>query len=752
MHLSLEQLAARSASKNQLFQPQFFRIHGDQSAYQGMSAIANDPATAVFDDLYNQLKELIKSRNPGRSLDRGAMDTAIKAHVGSCPMAEYGVWVHYPWSGRLVHLLDEQEFVELRTSANKNKISIPERDVLATKKVGVIGLSVGQSVSVTLAMERGCGELRLADYDTLELNNLNRIRTGVHNLGLLKVYSVAREIAEIDPYLKVVCYPEGITEQNIHDFFTDNGKLDLVIDECDGVNVKILCRLKAKELQVPVLMEASDRGTLDIERFDLEPDRPIVHGWLAHLSHDMEVLKNLKTNEQKLPYMLPIAGFSTLSNRMKASLLELNYSITTWPQLATAVTLGGAITADTARRIFLGQLTTSGRFFVDMEQIVPEPAPAAAELPPLKPQVQLKSNGQSWVVATDLAPYMNIDYYNPTAEEVQALVADASAAESFGNLQPWLWHYKAPMLLASLAERELSYLDVERITSALSLGRAIERLALSANRKALQVNILPIAGRDIACGYAIAFLPAADRRNTSFVAHESTCEVPQQSLIDIVEGLGSLQLSRVASGADCDELKELIAISERMSLLEPASHHDFFHNILRWPESQHQTGLLPDQAGWSGAETFTLRVVQDPAVAKLLAAWPNGGRVLENASRRQLAHATEFGIVYGNGSETAHYVDCGRLIERLSARYALEGYALHLWQTPIVHIRNYFANKDGLPEQFHIHCEKIMSYLVQHAGNKASSTPLCVFQLNKVVAAETTYGRKGIAELLSFAE
>ena len=46
-------------------------------------------------------------------------------------------------------------------------------------------------------MERICGEIRLADFDILELTNLNRIRTGVHNLGLSKTYSVAREISEI---------------------------------------------------------------------------------------------------------------------------------------------------------------------------------------------------------------------------------------------------------------------------------------------------------------------------------------------------------------------------------------------------------------------------------------------------------------------------------------------------------------------------------------------------------------------------
>ncbi len=111
----------------------------------------------------------------------------------------------------------------VRTDRNRNKITSDEQALLATKKVGVIGLSVGQSVSLALTQERSFGELRLADYDTLDLSNLNRIRSGVHQLGLKKVVNVAREIAEIDPFLKVTCFPEGITTDNIERFLTEGG-------------------------------------------------------------------------------------------------------------------------------------------------------------------------------------------------------------------------------------------------------------------------------------------------------------------------------------------------------------------------------------------------------------------------------------------------------------------------------------------------------------------------------------------------
>ncbi len=62
------------------------------------------------------------------------------------------------------------------------------------------------------------------------------------------------------------------------DFFTGNGKLDLLVEESDGFDIKILSRYKARDLKIPVIMEASDRCMVDVERFDLEPNRSILHG------------------------------------------------------------------------------------------------------------------------------------------------------------------------------------------------------------------------------------------------------------------------------------------------------------------------------------------------------------------------------------------------------------------------------------------------------------------------------------------
>ena len=169
----------------------------------------------------------------------------MQAHSAGVAVAHYGVWVYYPWSRRLVHVLPEAEFIELRANRNYYKITPEEHQTLATKKVGVIGLSVGQSAALTMAMERSFGEVRLADFDTLDLSNLNRLRSGVHHLALPKVVIAAREIAELDPFLTVKCYFEGINKTDLDSFLLEGGQLDVLIEECDGIDIKFLVRYRA---------------------------------------------------------------------------------------------------------------------------------------------------------------------------------------------------------------------------------------------------------------------------------------------------------------------------------------------------------------------------------------------------------------------------------------------------------------------------------------------------------------------------
>ncbi len=321
----------------------------------------------VIDTMLRQVMDLIQNKNPGTSYTPQDLETEAQGYLNDHGGELYGNWIYYSWRKLLVRLLEEDDYVFCRTARNRNKITEEEQKELMSKTVGIIGLSVGKSAAVTMVMERNVGELRIADYDTLDLTNLNRIRSGVHHIGVNKTTIVAREIAEIDPYMKVKCFSEGLTESNMEEFFLSDRKIDVLIDECDSFRIKVLSRFKARELGIPVVMDTSDRGMIDIERFDKEPERPIFHGQV-----DEDILREVDnlTKPEQIKLGLQLFDQSKLSSRMLSSLKEVGKTIVSWPQLASSVVMGGASAAHITRKILLDEISKSGRFYLDIDEIL----------------------------------------------------------------------------------------------------------------------------------------------------------------------------------------------------------------------------------------------------------------------------------------------------------------------------------------------------------------------------------------------
>ncbi|EFL20014.1 predicted protein [Streptomyces sp. C] len=277
----------------------------------------------------------------------------------------------------MVHVLPEAEFRLVRTDRNRDKITRGQQQGLLRRRIGVIGLSVGSSAALTCAMEGVGGAFRLADFDRLGLSNLNRLRAGVHELGLEKSVLCARRMYELDPYLDIEVHRDGVNEDNVEDFFGDQDHgLDLLVEECDTPWVKVAAREHARHRRVPVLMDTNDRGVLDIERFDLEGDRPLFHGRIGDTTAaDVAGLDR----EEAIRFLLRIVDEQRLSPAMSDALTRVGRTLASWPQLASGVMLGAALVTDTARRILLGEPLPSGRHWVDLDALIP--ATAAAPVP-----------------------------------------------------------------------------------------------------------------------------------------------------------------------------------------------------------------------------------------------------------------------------------------------------------------------------------------------------------------------------------
>lgn len=710
-HLNFEALINNTKQLNTLYKPVLFNTKNSTEKQNLADLLINKPHIQIFDCIESQIEELIKCLKPG--IPPTELKKVAENHRGSTSLFDYGIWVYYPWSEKLVHLLDEEEFVIVRTNRNKHKITAEEQTLLSQKKIGVMGLSVGQSVSLTLAIERGFGELRIADFDELDLSNLNRIRTGIHNIHLQKTVIVAREIAELDPFLKVICFHEGITDDNIDAFLTENGTLDLLIDECDSFDVKISAREKAKALGIPVLMEGSDRCTIDIERFDLEPERPVLHGFVEHI--DMSVFKTLKTLDEKVPYIAPVTGIETLSPRMKASAVEIMSTISTWPQLASAVTYGGGITADLSRKILLGSLNISGRFFIDIDELITDeiPAPKAVEelvnkhLDPSDLNVYLSSH------------QMGNDTTAESISEdlIHKLIASAGKAPSGGNNQPWHWHYKNGTLHLFLNKGVSgAYLDPDYISSYASLGAAIENLLLEA-----AVNEL---------GVEWSFTPDLFPNHIAFFNFKGKHEVSEDeknlaAQISARHTNRKLGTAQEANTADLDQLKAVIEAEEiglhwltaaedktvlgdisgqadLLRMFTPAAHEDFIKKEMRWNQQQileTADGIGINTLDLSNQDQIGLRLMKDERAVEFLKKI-KGGNAFKYLALKQFQSSPAIGLITLPQHSPLDYLKGGMAVEKLWLAATALGYQIHPVNVPLIFFyKNNVQKLNDLPEE-----------------------------------------------------
>ncbi len=677
---------------NESYRPEFFRLGNNQDK-KSFDILIENANIFVYDEMYDHLKELVKSRHPSIKLKDADYKVLIPKHVGDCPMDEYGVWVYYPWSRRLVHLLDEKEFVDIRTNRNKYKITVEEQALLATKKIGVIGLSVGQSIALTLAMERTCGEIRLADFDTAELSNLNRLRTGVHNLGVLKTIIAAREIAEIDPYLDVKIFNEGLNENNINDFFTEGGKLDILVEVCDGLDIKIVSRFKARELGIPVVMDTNDRGMLDVERFDLEPDRPIFHGLAGDL--DPDKIKGL-TNEEKVPYILKMIGAETISTRLKASMMEVEQSINTWPQLASSVTLGGALTTDVCRRMLLDQYHDSGRYYVDLDQLVADKEKkektAGNFVNPYTPldKVAMEQAVQQYFEKEKTGEYALTD------EQLTKITAAAIAAPSAGNNQPWKWMYRNGVLfLFHDQHRSWSWGDYASMGAFMGLGTGIENVHLQAGALGLQDAVALFPGGDASTIVAaIRFRPSgqpADAMSLSLAGNMFTRytnrklgarqKLPGTFYSGIKEAIGEeggIKIFYTDDDQKLSELGKIIAACDKVRLLHEQGHEEFYSEI-RWNKehaAEHSDGIELAAVDLTQSELAGFRVARDWSAVELLSRWDKGDAFMK-LSTKAVEAASSIMIFAVPEFSSKELVMAGRAVERAWIYANANGVSVH---------------------------------------------------------------------------
>jgi hypothetical protein len=141
-------------------------------------------------------------------------------------------------------------------SRNIGWVTEAEQARLKDCRVAVGGLGgVGGNHAITLA-RLGIGRFTITDLDTFDWPNLNR-QAGAYasTMGQAKLDTMARNLADINPDVKLHLMPNGINADNIDEFLTG---ADLYMDSLDIFSLAIRRKVfaRCRELGIPAVTAA----------------------------------------------------------------------------------------------------------------------------------------------------------------------------------------------------------------------------------------------------------------------------------------------------------------------------------------------------------------------------------------------------------------------------------------------------------------------------------------------------------------
>ncbi len=264
--------------------------------------------------------------------------------------------------------LEKDVFVFLTTIRSRNLISDAEQKKIQKTVVAFFGLSVGSHAVTSWMMISRAQNVKISDPDTLSMSNLNRLKYGLKALGKAKTDLVANDLKTINPYCNIYAY-RTIGEETIKKIMFDNPKPNVIVDEMDDLESKLLIRKYAKEMEIPVIMatDVGDNVFLEVERYDISRSIKYFNGRVGSLNH-LDVGK--LNPKEKMKIMFDIVGLEDNSERMLESLTSIGKKIKTWPQLGSTAAISGGIVATTIKKIVMNAKVKSGRYKILLENML----------------------------------------------------------------------------------------------------------------------------------------------------------------------------------------------------------------------------------------------------------------------------------------------------------------------------------------------------------------------------------------------
>lgn len=130
-------------------------------------------------------------------------------------------------------MLTEEQFAEAVDSRSR----LPIYEAMKGAHVGIAGLGgLGSNIAAAL-VRSGVGRLTLADFDTVELSNVNRQLYTPSHVGMKKTDALTALLHEINPFCEIEAHHIRVDKDNAAELF---GGCDIVCEAFDGAEQKAM--------------------------------------------------------------------------------------------------------------------------------------------------------------------------------------------------------------------------------------------------------------------------------------------------------------------------------------------------------------------------------------------------------------------------------------------------------------------------------------------------------------------------------
>ncbi len=182
-------------------------------------------------------------------------------------------------------MLTDQELLRYSRQILLQQVDIDGQLTLKNSRALIIGLGgLGSPVALYLAAA-GVGELHLADFDSVDVTNLQRqIIHDTANVGESKVDSASRRLRLLNPEIKVIVHRSQLNADSLDEAVS---AVDVVLDCCDNFATREAVNRACVSARKPLVSGAAIRLEGQLSVFDpRQPASPCYHCLYGHGSDD----------------------------------------------------------------------------------------------------------------------------------------------------------------------------------------------------------------------------------------------------------------------------------------------------------------------------------------------------------------------------------------------------------------------------------------------------------------------------------